>query len=225
MGTEHQCCICLSPPSENSPLYLLDCGCKVGWFHQSCENEWLDHIPLADFSPRCPACRRPPKMKTNYSFSPFAGNPQKELWFTLVYISAESACAGFLLFQGFSWAWILPIQSAGMGLIPFLKYSDSDLLFYLKLIRGKYSLQLTTLIFSLLFHIPLQSTYPILEKIGFGLYFLIFLFHVCRISAPPHERGPVVHPLTSFAISREIEHRAVYSFSIEKPTSTTVSSL
>ena len=145
MRTDYECCICLSPPSENSPLYLLDCGCKVGWFHQACEYEWLSHIPLADFSPRCPACRRPPKMKTNYSFSPFAGKPQKELWFTLFYTSVESSCSFFLLVKGISWAWILPVQSLGICLIPFLKHSDSDLILYLKLIRAKYSLQLIQL--------------------------------------------------------------------------------
>jgi hypothetical protein len=61
------CCICLDPPHPDNSLYLISCGCQGAWFHEHCQNMWINTISEKSLS--CPICRRDIPFKITYDFS------------------------------------------------------------------------------------------------------------------------------------------------------------
>lgn len=122
------CCICLEGP-EKDHLYLIACGCKGGWFHASCEGQWLD---IYKYPYSCPTCRRPVPFKTVYSFSYSSGEEQKFLQRTLKAVAAEIILFGFQGKTSF-----LPSQTLAILTMPFIIRSNNTLPDFLRCIWVK----------------------------------------------------------------------------------------
>ena len=207
------CLICLDPPLKESPLFLLACGCKCGWFHESCEREWLERVPLYDYyhngTPPCPACKRVPRMTTNFSFAYTAGPAQEYAWQTLWIFCGEIGLTVSLFAMGGRWAVCLPLQSYLTLLLPFLIPSRRDVLFFIQRLRYKYMLFLSYVFLRFVVHHQLLHTNAKesslhLAWIGNMYFFCLLLASLNQWQEMP--RGQRMHPFASFAISREMKH-------------------
>jgi hypothetical protein len=179
---EDICLICLEPPLPNSPLLLLACGCKVSWFHESCEIRFLEtcQIPI-----RCPVCKRMVPLDTNYSFHIRAGPIQRVFWNIILFTPFE-----FLIWH------ILPVQTVLFFCIPYMIKTEYSLDFFL---LHAYIKQLIVL-----------STYFIDFKLQTIILFFS-CFHVLLVFMAQIQAWPAGHrdPLEPFAISRQVRHAAI----------------
>lgn len=188
-----RCCICLDSATKKESIRLLDCGCEGGWFHKTCEMEWMES--LEDFDYPCPTCRRDAPLLTNYSYSCYSGSEQKYLCFMGVIM-----CVEYIATLGRPIVWIFPWQSMSMLVIPFVFYSNKTLPFFLK---------------NIFFHNAMNASFAYLvfyDKESYALFFdfcttigFLQLFFVCLFSLYPFEYR--IDPLSPYAISREIKYK------------------
>jgi hypothetical protein len=184
MGSTDLCCICLDEPALENPLLLLSCGCKVALFHESCEKNWLDSLPI-DKEIVCFICKRPPSLKDNYSICYNIGPAQKQFWDTSLLFTLEIPIA---IHYGTP---IILLEGLYIILFPFVCSFTQDIRFFLS--QYKYTVYIN-LIFILIYK----------DSLGFYdivLYRLIHLLFLCLIISKQR-----VNPLTPFIISREIIH-------------------
>ena len=189
------CLICLDPAKRKIPLYLLDCGCKISYFHLPCEREWINH---QEYPYNCPACRRLVPMKTNYSFSIYAGADQLYLWHTIGLLVLEGLISCILEF------YIMPLISLSILTIPFIVRSRHNLNFFIWHLRSQlYYTAFFLCLISLQRKIDRDFYYGNLYILGYSHLFTIYLVHF--IVRP--EYG--VDTFEPYAISREIYHISI----------------
>lgn len=182
MNEQRNCIICLDVPQEKNPLHLLSCGCKAAWFHNSCAETWLSHIPLEDYPPTCPTCKRYVILKIKYSFQYNDGLNQKYLWWTLSLFPAEFFLTSSLyvhLTSSQYYPFYIPLQSILLFTIPFLIRSKKDFNFFLHNYRIKVLLQSFILIFYMIKNKELYFQLldqPINVMIFFNFIHLISIF-------------------------------------------------
>lgn len=183
---QRSCIICLDSPQEKNPLHLLSCGCKTAWFHNSCADTWLSHIPLADYPPACPTCKRYVLLKIKYSFHFKDGLNQKYLWFTLSLFPVE-----FLLALSFcvqlgtisQTPFYIPIQSIFLMTIPYLIRSKHDMNFFLHNYRFKVLCESLILLYYMLrykysYYLLVDQIINTMITFNFVHFLSIFLIHV-----------------------------------------------
>lgn len=191
------CLICLDGPQKNSPLNLMFCGCNSSWFHEQCEKTFIDNttVPL-----QCPVCRRNFSMKTNYSFSPFAGDEQKNLYITLCLFSFEIFYSSYYSFI------LLPVETFVVLCIPFMIRSGKSLDYFCGQIKAKYILQYILMLYKMY-----SEGYSFLVN-PIDLYHSFFLLGIVQITVLLpcqliHASLIQTDPLLPYAISREIIHK------------------
>ena len=197
------CCICLEGP-EKDHLYLISCGCKEGWFHGSCEKQWLD---IYKYPYSCPTCRRPVPFKTVYSFSYSSGEEQKFLHSTLKAFVAEIILFGFQEKTSF-----LPSQTLSIIVMPFIIRSNHTLPVFLRCIWVKNVCQYIFLSF-----ITNEISLNLVKYMGIVYVSLMYFSHFTQYM----DRGIpyiVLDPLEPYAIYRELIH----TDSIRQPSSDTL---
>lgn len=195
-ASRNNCCICLENTlGPGDYMTLLACGCKVAWFHRTCEANWIDN---AEFPYTCPTCRRAVPMITNYSFFYSAGDDQKHLW----YMTAAAVIEAFLFYR--TWA-AIPIQTVCILGTPFIIVSNRQFPYFLGIVQAKMIVQVILFSFNKVLTIPIEDSYPIVSNFGFTLIFLMFVQHyvdyISRSVDYIH-----IDPFTPYAISREIKH-------------------
>lgn len=211
MATDHNrtCIICLDSPIQGNPLLLLSCGCKVAWFHQSCEIQWMERLNVYEGMLHCPVCKRIPRMKTNFSFTRTAGPAQDFLHQVLYLFGGEITLSIILILQSGFYAAYLPFQSYCIFMMPFLIPSKYDLICFLQHIRLRY---LLNFMYILLSYIARQKMmFMNAKEVSYHLSLLGWVYLVALLLSKlneyvnmlKHERK---HPFASFAISREIHH-------------------
>ena len=182
-----RCCICLDIANVES-IKLIGCGCQSAWFHQSCENNWISSIE----SPyKCPTCRRYVPLRTNYSFSPYAGPDQTFLWYTASYMILE-----FLICLHYN-TLILSLQSLGILTIPYVIYSNNFLNYFL------YNTILHIYYNIIIFVVYQNDSFIIMKNAGYLHILMIYILHFIQYK---HFQYNYVYPLEVYAISREIIH-------------------
>ena len=192
------CCICLENTlGTDESITLLGCGCKVAWFHPSCEGKWIDNVV---FPYTCPTCRRTVPMNTNYSFSYYAGDDQKYLWHVAIAASLE-----LLIFYRADHGWSIPIQSACILSTPFVIVSNRALPYFLGLVQTKITIQVIIIYLNALLTIPINNSYPIVSNFGFTLICLMFAQHFVDYFSRSMDYIQI-DPFTPYIISREIKH-------------------
>ena len=203
MENPPDCIICLEPPLDKSPLLLFTCGCKVGWFHDSCKNNWLDfQANQGNLNLNCPACRRIIPMKINYSFDWRAGPEQYYLCQTGLLFTGEVVLSISLIMSGITNAYIIPLQSVLIFCLPFIFNSPHTIFFYLNNIRIRSVIICVYILFHLCFLFqsihknPLRTFYHLAIP-GTLQITLLLLTHLQNNSV-------YVNPLLPFAISREL---------------------
>jgi hypothetical protein len=189
------CCICLEDSFEET-IHLIGCGCKVAWFHVSCENKWLSSC---EYPYSCPTCRRPVPMITNYCFSYTAGPDQKFLQIILASIGVET-CIAFIHPD----AWALPLQSLAMLATPWLLYSERPLPFFLMCVYAKMFCQ-QLFMNLMMFGISYESSIKVVQNIGLLNIFVLYLSHYVSYMHKTDE-FQYVDPLSPYAISRDVMH-------------------
>lgn len=195
------CYICLDGPVAKGPLYLSNCGCVVGWFHEDCHERWIR--AQNSMIPRCGMCRQSFEMKINYSFSFWAGTDQQNLWLTGAILTLEFIQAAVIGTQAAFW---VPGESFFVLVIPFLTYPISTYDFYCGHIIFK------SLSFQLL-HLSIISSQAVqLKMILAAIHGLVFyLVHLIQCQREWHPLGalggrPAFDLLFPYAISREIRY-------------------
>ena len=146
-------------------------------------------------------------MKTNFSFSYYAGPAQEYFWLTLALYGAEVIYSASLVLQGSYSAVLLPLQSNCILFFPLIFYSRYDLIWFMQRLRLRYLLHLG---YFFLRYLVLKEKYsPITSGsnlLWIGNIFCSILF-LSKLNDAVHlERHQRIHPLASFAISREIKH-------------------
>ena len=192
----HHCCICLENTlGPGDSMTLLACGCKVAWFHTTCEANWIENT---EFPYTCPTCRRAVPMITNYSFFYYAGDDQKHLW----HIVGAAAIEAFLLYRTTT---AIPIQTACILATPFIIVSNRELPYFLGIVQAKMIVQVILFYFNKVLAIPTEDSYPIVSNFGFTLILLMFAQHYVDYFSRSVD---YIHadPFTPYAISREIKH-------------------
>jgi hypothetical protein len=177
-------------------MYLLACGCKISWFHMTCENQWLNSY---EYPYSCPTCRRVVPMKTNYSFSYEAGNDQKMLWNILTMATVEGVSMGFTEIS-----WILPAQTAVILATPFIIYSNRTFSYFLHCVLSKMIIQYLILLIVQI-KLPYYSALVLAQNVGGLQIFLIFLTHYVNYRSG-REGYAWIDPYMPYAISREVLH-------------------
>jgi hypothetical protein len=183
---QRSCIICLDTPQEKNPLHLLSCGCKTAWFHTSCADTWLSHIPLVDYPPACPTCKRYVILKIKYSFQFKAGLNQKYLWFTLSLFPVEILLALSFCLQLkniYVTPFYIPIQSIFMLTIPYIIRSKYDINFFLHNYRFKVLVQFFILLYYMLryrysYYIFVDQIINTIILFNFVHFLSLFLIHV-----------------------------------------------
>lgn len=201
------CLICLDEAKEKDALYLLHCGCKVGWFHLECENNWIDmsREPL-----KCPACRRQPSIHCTYAFHYSVGPDQSFLWITAGMVGAHTLFFASISYLYIGYAICLPFQTLILLLPPFMFRTSWDMNYYLFHIRLQILLTTLTTLYGLYFWSTRQMIYP--DFVFFYNFFHIVSFiHVFFVNAlswfdscsPTRTK---VNPFEPYVISYEITH-------------------
>jgi hypothetical protein len=186
------CCICLEPPEPSNPLFLLSCGCKISWFHKSCEEKWLAHMPttliwqIQENPIKCPTCRQDVPLKYNYCFSPYAGEEQYRLW-----ISGLLLLIDFLTTVYYNKPFLF-IQSTCISLFPLIIRSKKDLPFFLLSYRIRFMIDYMLLLSS---KINLSQ----IEKYRY-LHLCVLIFFISY-------KKPYQNPFLQYAISADIVHK------------------
>ncbi len=186
MNEPQTCLICLDSPQDKNPLHLLSCGCKTAWFHSTCADMWLSHIPLADYPPECPTCKRYVMLKIKYSFQFKDGINQKYLWFTLSLFPAELLFALNLFFQIHSennYALYIPCQSICLFTIPFIIRSKHNMNFFLHNYRFKVFFEVLIILFNVLknksnSYLFVDNYVTMIVLLNFAHFICLFLLHV-----------------------------------------------
>ena len=188
------CCICLEPPLPSNPLYLLSCGCKISWFHKSCEENWLSYIPLAEeqWLTKCPTCRQNVPLKYNYSFSYYAGEEQRYLWITAILFLAD------IFISLYNNQKILALESSCIVLFPFIIRSTKDVSFFLMSYRIRFMMD----------YFLVVSSFPYIEK-RFVMLQQYRLLHLIVLTWFTTYKKPHINPLTPFAISADVIHKDI----------------
>ena len=183
------CCICFDTPSPDEPIYRIGCGCKIAWFHLSCETKWLSNN---EYPYSCPTCRRYVPLRNNYSFSFFAGPDQKFLWFSLTIFSFEVV---FALCKRMP---IIPLQGLAILATPHILYSNRYQSHFL--IQTLIHVYMNCVIFY--YWEPVHS-YELSKMIGTIQVFLLYSLHYIKYRLGFYV---YVHPLIPYVISREVIH-------------------
>jgi hypothetical protein len=207
MTAPHECIICLEGPLAQNPLYLLACGCKVGWFHESCKNRWVDYelneYTIQTNSLKCPACRRRVPFKTNYCFDWRAGPEQKRIWITGTFILNEICFGTGLMVYNVGFGYFIPLQSLVILCLPFVFNTNRSIIFYFNHIKARSVLiafyNLTAFFMGNTFEKNAWRTFFHLMTPLTLQFLLLFLTHLQEV--PLSYR---VNPLFPFAISREV---------------------
>jgi hypothetical protein len=201
------CLICLEGPQEKNALYLLNCGCRVSWFHLDCENGWIDacRYPL-----KCPVCRRAPGILINYSFDYSLGPDQKLLWITLGLVALQAAFFAFFSYRWIGYAICLPFQNSILLLIPSFFVTSHTMNFYLFHSR----LQIVLTMVSSLWSLHMWSGHRIQRYeffFFFNFFYLLSFLHVALVlfisvldAYSPHIQK--VNAYEPYIISCEVSH-------------------
>ncbi len=208
VGGEETCLICLDPIAPDKPLWLLNCGCKNGWFHPSCENEWLDSLPRGHQARiLCPMCRQPVEMKTNYCFAWTAGPEQARLWVAGVGLVAEFLYAAVGTYLGGHNLLYLPTSSALILLLPFVSprliWQFDGYVFHLLVHLGGEA-SVAFLCFAQ--HPPFTQVIDLQLVVAAFHIFLVYLVHLIEHQNQWHRTKNLADVFDSYAISREIYH-------------------
>ena len=201
MGSQ-SCCICLEGPGKEV-MFLIACGCKGGWFHASCESQWLNAY---NYPYSCPTCRTLVPFTTFYSFSYNSGEEQKLLYNTLKMVAVEIILFGFK-----KRTYFLPSQSLTILITPFIIYSNHSLPHFLECIWVKNIVQYTLLGFASSDIILDVSKY-------FGIIYILFLYithYLHYVDLRKNYRH--LEPLMPYAVYRQIHHAASIA---ESPSNT-----
>ena len=182
------CCICLEGP-EKEAMFLIACGCKGGWFHGSCEDQWLDTYK---YPYSCPTCRRHAPFNTVYSFLSSSGEEQKFLHKTLKAVAAEIILFGFQEKTSF-----LPSQTLAILTMPFIIRSNHTLPHFLQCIWVKNICQYIFLSF-----ITNETSLNIIKYTGIAYIGLMYFSHYTQYV----DRARALDPLQPYAIYREVIH-------------------
>ncbi len=205
---EDPCLICLEPAVPNNPLFLLHCGCRASWFHQSCEHLWISSLPpIAAGSILCPTCRRPIGLKTNYCLAWTAGPDQLKLWICGGFGVLELLYVICLCVLGTSKGWFLFGCTTYILTFPFgwpktMWYYDGYVTHALIHFVGE------TLILGLCFF---QNS-PYIQVLDLQLMFTIMhivtltLVHIVEAQHPQLRKNNLETLFFCYAISREIQH-------------------
>jgi hypothetical protein len=194
------CVICLDEPNDDAPLLLLACGCRIGWFHEPCEHQWIHS--QRDMPYACPACRRPVPMITNYSFSYHAGDEQKYLAHTLLLTSFSLVYFSTVSFIQYKYLFTLPLQQVLILTFPFLRKSWHDLTYFL--FHARVHLCVTSFCYWMaLLDRPGSSLFVSTVFVGYLHLLAIYLVHIVEWqNHAPFRRDPFL----PYAISREVLH-------------------
>ena len=190
------CCICLETPKKDNPIFLLDCGCREGWFHMVCENRWLS---FQQGMVRCPTCRRDVPMMINYSFWIEAGEDQQRLWYCLGLLLCETVMSRIFDIA------IAPYQTLAILLLPFIIPSTSNMTTFIYHVYFNKSLQFVVYVYTRSDYIFSLSMYIL---IGYLYVFLLYYLHIC-IYIRNRYNNIRVNPLLPYAISSSVIHREV----------------
>ena len=182
------CCICLEGP-EKEAMFLIACGCKGGWFHGSCENQWLDTYKYPYY---CPTCRRPAPFNTVYSFLSSSGEEQKFLHKTLKAVAVEIILFGFQERTSF-----LPSQTLAILTMPFIIRSNHTLPHFLRCIWVKNICQYLFLSF-----ITNAISLNIVKYTGIAYIGIMYFSQYMQYVEPAR----ALDPLQPYAIYREVIH-------------------
>jgi hypothetical protein len=160
MGEEDRTCIiCLDSPQQGNPLFLLHCGCRTAWFHESCETNWMEHLHTTE--PKCPTCRRDIQFHFKYSFAYQDGLNQRYLWWIASLFFCELVmCTMFSVEHLLHQAWYLPSQSILIVSFPLILSSKNDILYYLHHLRYRYLVFLMSWFIHVFKYKKLLSLYP-----------------------------------------------------------------
>ena len=197
---ETTCCICLETATIKESIQLLGCGCKVAWFHQSCENNWITNT---EYPYSCPTCRRNVPMFCNYSFSYELGPEQRLFWTAMILLSLESIICGLAFLAKVPIVECFPFQSASILLTPFIIPSNKTYQYYLyHTIMQIYSK------FGLIVLFYNKDTYTSLLEIilifSYTQIICVYLFNFLIFT-----KVEKINSLIPFAISSEIVHAAL----------------
>ena len=200
------CCICLAEPKERNPLALIACGCKGGWFHAECENNWIDWggNPLL-----CPVCRRVPTVHTFYSFHRSIGDIQHYLWRCILMSGFELSFYTYESYTGIRHAIAVPALSILFLLLPFCLPTNKPYSYYIvnTNLHNFYTLFSYTLSNFLLYTKSLSKyEYPLIINMTIiisGIHF-IFAMHDFLLSWAFHQKS--YDCFHEFVIGRVILH-------------------
>jgi hypothetical protein len=205
---ERTCLICLDGPQEENPIYLLSCGCKISWFHRSCQMNWMSHLH-SQYPLRCPTCKREVPMHLHYAFDPSFGLQQRKLRMITFLGAAESFLAISLWSQYYfetnlqlPETLLIPIQSLLLLYLPLMIHSEYDTITAMKHVYYKNGIQVIYLVFYYfrrgfynIYSLPNHITF--LVFIGF-LHTLIFGAQI--LESRYARRIQPINPLTPFLI-------------------------
>ncbi len=192
------CCICLESPKIDSPLKLINCGCKGAWFHDPCLHTWAGHARTLPYT--CPTCRRIVPLKTNYSFHYQGGDEQQYLWHTLGLFVGEVICV--LASSMRKELYILPFQTSAIFLQPFMMPSGQTYPYFLFHVRLRYYVLLCDIALCLGNEYSLQQKVVLLTFPGYLHLVTLWLVAILNVQ----HRHPLLHRdiFEDYAISREI---------------------
>ncbi len=215
---QRTCIICLDSPQQGKSLFLLQCGCRTAWFHESCESTWIKHLQPSDFPPKCPTCRRGIDFEFEYSF--FYGiNQRYFLWIFSLVICELFMCSVFSFDKLLHQAWYLPAQTAYILLLPFIIPSKNDLLYFLHQLRYRYLVFSAAWFIHVLKYKQLLSLYPdntinLLIIFGFLHTLALTLHEVQNYCSHDHYR---VEPFISFVTGYTLIHCDTLHFRQRSP--------
>jgi hypothetical protein len=216
---ERTCLICLDPPLDQNPLFLLTCGCNTAWFHESCENLWLTH-QSTDEIPKCPTCRRFITFEYKYSFHYKAGINQKYFWWCCSLVLIDFFTAFVFLLDGLTQAIYLPLQSCFILTIPLVSKSRYDLLYFLHQIRYRYLVFAMSWVIHVFKYKKLLSLYP--DNTINILVFVSSLHVICLLIQEiqnfcSHDHYHV-HPYIHYIVGYTFLHKDTLHFRKSSPT-------
>jgi hypothetical protein len=221
MGDEERTCIiCLDAPQQSKPLYLLHCGCRTAWFHETCETIWMEHLEPQDFPPKCPTCRREIQFRFKYSFSYSEGVNQRYMWWIVSLFCCELfMCSVFSIDHFLHQAWYLPAQSVCIVALPFLIPSKHDVLYFLHQLRYRYLVFSASWFIHVYKYRQLISLYPdntinLLILLGVAHVLCLFLQQVKNLYSHEHYR---MDPCIAFASGYHFMHRETLHFRQSPP--------
>jgi hypothetical protein len=213
---ERQCIICLDAPQKQNPLFLLTCGCRTAWFHDTCEKEWMEHLT---YPPKCPTCRRIIEITLQYSFAFHHGINQQYFWWIASLFCIEVCMASTFTFSDYYQVWNLPCQSIFILSIPYISSSKNDLLYFLHQLRYRYIVFVIAWFIHIIKYKKLISLYPdntfnMLIIVGAVHVFSLIIQEFQNYCSPFHYS---VDPHTAFTIGYTFPHKEILLFRESSP--------